>query len=232
MIAEYVPDDARVADIGGDHALLLLHVAKKGRLKKGIVGEINRGPFENAKKRVAMAGFQELIEVRLGDGLSVLTPDEVDAVVIAGMGGTLIANILEAGKTKLAKVRRLILQPNIGARRVRGWLKENGYRLTDETIVKEAGIFYEIIVAEPGVEEAYKQAGLPYDILLDVGPLLWRKRHPLLKAKLAAELTGKEKTLKQLAKGKTPAAEERKREMETEIAEWKRVIACLSGETN
>jgi hypothetical protein len=49
---------------------------------------------------------------------------------------------------------------------------------------------------------------------------------------LAAELTGKEKTLKQLAKGKTPAAEERKREMETEIAEWKRVIACLSGETN
>jgi tRNA (adenine22-N1)-methyltransferase len=231
-LAEFVPDRIRVADIGGDHAFLLLHLAKQKRLKKGIVGEINRGPFENAKNRVRLMGYEEVIEVRLGDGLSVLEEGEVDAVVIAGMCGSLIANILEEGKEKLTRVRRLILQPNIGAYRVREWLRQNHFRIVAETIVEEAGILYEIIVAEPGEEDAYGRSGLPSSLLLEIGPVLWREKHPLLHRKVAEELAAKEKVYQQLAKGKSEEAVIRRKKLADELEQWRKVFTCLSGESN
>lgn len=229
-IASYIPDQRTVADIGGDHALLLIHVAKEQRLKKGIVGEINRGPFENARDRIRMAGFSDLIEVRLGDGLGVIQPGEVDVVVIAGMGGALITEILTAGKEKLAQVERLILQPNIGEERVRGWLDENGYRLVDESIVEEEEILYEIIVAEPGRSGYRADETLGKALARKVGPLLWEKRHPLLPKKLYARLMGTQRIYQQVCQGKTEQAAVRKRQLEREIKDWEKVIRCLSAE--
>lgn len=231
-IAHYIPDKMRVADIGGDHAFLLLYVARQGRLQKGIVGEVNRGPFENARDRVALMGFSSLIDVRLGDGLSVLNTDEVDVVVIAGMGGALITQILEKGKEKLAGVKRLVLQPNIGGKRVRTWLYENQYEIVAETLVEDADILYEVIVAEPGNEKGYLQTELRMSQLLEIGPLLWRQRHPLLRQKLLEEQQRREKVFKQLERGKTEEAVKRKEVLEGEIKEWEKVIACLSAEQN
>jgi tRNA (adenine22-N1)-methyltransferase len=230
-LADYVPDQARVADIGGDHAFLLLHLAKQRRLKSGIVGEINRGPFENAKNRVRFMGYEELIEVRLGDGLSVLKAGEVDAVVLAGMGGSLIAKILEEGKEKLTRIQRLILQPNIGAARVRAWLSQNHFRIVAETIVEEADILYEIIVAEPGEEEAYAKSDLPCSLLLELGPVLWREKHPLLRRKMAQEIQAKERVYKQLAQGKSEDALIRRQKLADELEKWRKVFKCLSGDT-
>jgi tRNA (adenine22-N1)-methyltransferase len=227
-IAGYIPDQMRVADIGGDHAFLLLHVAKQGRLQKGIVGEVNRGPYENARDRVKQMGFSSLIDVRMGDGLSEVEPGEVDVVVIAGMGGALIARILDEGKDKLASVKRLVLQPNIGASRVREWLKEHRFQIIDETIVEDAEILYEIIVAEPGDGDAiYRHEKLNPQQLLEIGPILWRKKHPLLKKKLLEEWNGKQKIIKQLERAVSEEARLRKLEVEKEIKEWEKVIACL-----
>ncbi|UWE02813.1 tRNA (adenine(22)-N(1))-methyltransferase [Laceyella sacchari] len=231
-IASFIPDHKRVADIGGDHALLLTLVAKENRLQKGIVGEINRGPHQNASERVKLADLTNLIDVRLGDGLAVIQPGEVEVVVIAGMGGALIASILEQGKDKLAGVERLILQPNIGESRVRCWLEENGFRLVEETIVEEAGIYYEILVAEPGKPGYAADQILGRDMAREVGPLLWERRHPLLHKKLQEVVAGKRKILRQLNLGKTEQAIARKRELEKEIETWERVIQCLSKENN
>jgi tRNA (adenine22-N1)-methyltransferase len=232
-VAGFVPNGARLADIGGDHALLPIHLVKQGKIKQAVVGEINRGPCENARERVAEAGLESMIEVRLGDGLSVIHPGETDAVVIAGMGGTLIARILEEGKEKLTGVRRLVLQPNIGSGRVRDWLRKNGFRITDESIVEDAGILYEVIAAEPGdADEPYRGADLSPELLQQAGPVLWRKRHPLLLRRLNQELEAKKRIVDQLRQGRTAEAEKRRTEIKRELQEWEKVIACLSGERN
>ncbi|WP_169713672.1 tRNA (adenine(22)-N(1))-methyltransferase [Paludifilum halophilum] len=230
-IARYVPADGAVADIGADHAQLLISLARSGRLKRGIAGEVNLGPYHNARQRVAASRFENRIDVRRGDGLNILAPDEADVIVIAGMGGALIASILESGNNRLRGVQRLILQPNNGAERVRLWLAENGWELRDEELVRDGGILYEILVAEPGMpERPYEALPLTREKALQIGPVLWRKRHPFLKSRLEKELAGWERILQKLQSGRTREAEERRRRVTEEIGEWRRMIEWLSEE--
>ncbi|WP_241154441.1 tRNA (adenine(22)-N(1))-methyltransferase [Staphylospora marina] len=230
-MASMVPEGARLADIGADHAFLPIHLTLTGRIRFAVVGEVNRGPWSNALRRVQEAGLRSRIDVRLGDGLSVLRPGEADVVVIAGMGGTLMANLLEAGKDKLDGVRRLVLQPNIGGRRVREWLLEGGFTITAESLVEDAGILYEVIAAEPGDPRApYEETGFPMSVLLEAGPVLCRDRHPLLPERFAAIVESKKKVADQLRRGKSVEAREKYERLESEIKEWERVIACLFGE--
>ena len=76
--------------------------------------------------------------------------DQVSVITIAGMGGRLIATILEEGLDKLANVERLILQPNNREDELRSWLQEHGFQIVAESILEEAGKFYEILVVEAG----------------------------------------------------------------------------------
>lgn len=98
-------------------------------------------------------------------------PGEVDCIVIAGMGGPLIAQILDKDKEKLAGVSRLILQPNIGAEHIRRWLLQNEWELIDEQILEEDGKIYEVLAAERGTP--YK----PYnESELFLGPFCLKRR--------------------------------------------------------
>lgn len=231
QIASWVIPNRRVADIGGDHGWLLLSIAKKGKLEKGIIGEVNQGPYENAKNRIASYQANQTIDVRLGDGLEVIAPGEVDQVIIAGMGGALISSILDAGQEKLMGVDRLILQPNIGGYRVRQWLFDHSWKITHEEIVQEADIYYEIIVAERGIETAYEQE-IPREVLEQIGPLLWKNRDPLLLEKLEEELEQKRKVLAQLQKGQSEQANKRREILVKEIKEWEQMKQCLLEEKN
>src|SRR5690606_38515575 len=95
-------------------------------------------------------GLGDVIEVRLANGLAAIeTADGVTAVAIAGMGGPLIASILEDGKEKLVGVKRLVLQPNVHAKAIREWAAANGWSIIDEEILKENDKIYEILVLEP-----------------------------------------------------------------------------------
>lgn len=230
-VARWVPPGATVADIGADHAHLLIHLLLRERIKGGIAGELNQGPYENARSQVERSGFSDRIEVRRGDGLSVLKKGEVDTVVIAGMGGPLIAAILEKGKKELSDVRRLVLQPNNGGERVRRWLRENGWIPVGESLVEEGGILYEIIAAERGEDEAlYRQPPASEEQLLILGPLLWKEKPPLLSKKWLQELTARERILSQVRSGQTEEAARRAAQLEEEIAQWRRLRKWLFEE--
>jgi tRNA (adenine22-N1)-methyltransferase len=213
-----------VADIGADHALLLITLADSGKLVRGIAGEIHTGPFQNALRRVRQAGRQEQIDVRQGDGLSVLRPGEVDVITIAGMGGALITRILEEGKEKLAGVRQLVLQPNTDGRHVRRWLADNGWTLTEEELVEDGGILYEILVAEPGENPGlYHQPPLTSEQLMILGPWLWKRRHPLLKRRIREILEEKQRIADRLQAAKSEEGLKRRDEVAREIEEWRRI---------
>lgn len=150
-VASYVPQGARLADVGSDHAYLPLFLVEQGRIDFAIAGEVVQGPYQSALQNVEQTGQTDKIAVRLANGLAAVElADQVTTVTIAGMGGRLIAEILEAGKDKLGSVERLVLQPNNREDDVRRWLVANGFQLVAEEILEENDKIYEILVAEKG----------------------------------------------------------------------------------
>jgi tRNA (adenine22-N1)-methyltransferase len=239
MVAAQVPPGSRLADIGSDHTLLPIHLAESGRIPFAVAGELNDGPYETARNRVREAGLERIVHVRKGDGLTVVSPGEVDVVVIAGMGGALIASILENGKTKLDSVSRLVLQPNVAEDAVRRWLAANGWLLCDEALLYEDGQFYEVLTAVRS-EEAdernrrlyapKKMAGgpvVPTDMLFKMGPLLIDRADNVFREKwrLAAEKIGK--IVAGMALSDSEAAETKRRALMEEKRLIEEVLRCL-----
>jgi|SRR5699024_10435551 len=146
IISAYLFNGTTFADIGSDHALLPAYVCLNDPKAKAIAGEVNKGPYRSATQTVERYNLSDVIDVRLGDGLDILREGEIQELVIAGMGGTLLTSILEKGKGKIDSVDRIIVQPNVNEKIVRQWLNLNGFKITDETIIKEHGHIYEIIV--------------------------------------------------------------------------------------
>ncbi|ASI34795.1 MULTISPECIES: tRNA (adenine(22)-N(1))-methyltransferase TrmK [unclassified Exiguobacterium] len=200
-VVSYIPQGAVLADIGSDHAFVPCYCIQQGLVERAIAGEVNVGPMEAAQGQVALVQLDEQIEVRLGSGLTVLTPGEVTAVTIAGMGGTLIATILEEGKAHLSGEERLILQPNVDAVDVRKWLLEHGYALLSEAIVKENGKIYEILVAEKGEEMIYAEDADIRKWELLFGPQLMREKAPAFIEKWQAEQQKRQFILEQMQRG-------------------------------
>lgn len=200
-VVSYIPQGAVLADIGSDHAFVPCYCIQQGLVERAIAGEVNVGPMEAAHGQVALVQLDEQIEVRLGSGLTVLAPGEVTAVTIAGMGGTLIATILEEGKAHLSGEERLILQPNVDAVDVRKWLLEHGYALLSEAIVKENGKIYEILVAEKGEEMIYAEDADIRKWELLFGPQLMREKAPAFIEKWQAEQQKRQFILEQMQRG-------------------------------
>ena len=169
----------RVADIGSDHAYLPVWLILQDKADFVVAGEIQAGPREAASRTVREAALEDSIAVRLGDGLAVLQPGEVGTVVIAGMGGTAICGILTRSPEIVQRLSRIVCQPMTGAAGLRRWLQEHGWTIVAEELVWDEGRLYEVMAAEPGLSEKVSE-----DLLLEIGPLLWQQRHPLLPAQL------------------------------------------------
>ena len=182
-IAAFVPHGTTLADTGADHAYLAATLVMKGIAWRAVVGDLSAGACAAARRTAHAQRLTREIDVRQGDGLSVLTPGEAESIVIAGMGGALIAEILSGAPAVLTSVQTLVLQPMNGAAKLRRWLYENGWDIVDETLARAGGHLYEIIRAEHGAAE------LPDDVLLHIGARLFEKRDPLLKAHIEAKIT-------------------------------------------
>jgi tRNA (adenine22-N1)-methyltransferase len=241
-VASYVPDGSRLADIGSDHALLPVWLIQAGRIRAAVAGELNEGPYLAAVKQVREAGLEASIAVRRGDGMEVLVPGEVDAIAIAGMGGSLIARILQAGVGKLVGVARLILQPNIGADRVRQWLLDRSWVLVGEDIVEEDGKVYEILIAEmpsrPSLASELNGAlyrerrlaeGLVADrgILLKMGPYLLEQASLVWRKKWLGELAKLEGISREAARSRRAADSGKLARIQEEIRSIKEVLECM-----
>ena len=151
LVASFVPQGPILLDVGSDHAYLPIELVEKGQIEGAIAGEVVEGPYQSAVKNVEIHGLKEKIQVRLANGLAAFEEaDQVSVITIAGMGGRLISRILEEGLDKLAHVERLILQPNNREDDLRIWLQDNGFQIVAESILEEAGKFYEILVVEAG----------------------------------------------------------------------------------
>ncbi|MCC4323523.1 tRNA (adenine(22)-N(1))-methyltransferase TrmK [Limosilactobacillus reuteri] len=199
-VASLVPAGARVADIGSDHAYLPAALVLDGKIDFAIAGEVVKGPYENAVHEIKDHQLEGQVIPRLADGLAAIEPaDKVDTITIAGMGGSLIASILEKGKDKLTEIKRLVLQPNVGESQLREWLMNNHYQIMTEKIIEEDNHIYEIIVAEPSVVPfRYSK----YE--LDFGPFLLENKGPIFKKKWQEYLQREAHVIDQMQKAQQP----------------------------
>ena len=137
-----------MADIGTDHAYIPIKLAQDNKIIHAIACDIKQGPLNIAEKNVNKYGFSNIIELRLGAGLEPLSENEVESVVIAGMGGEMIINILNNEKS--ATYSELILQPMNYQAELRYWLSNNNFTIISEDLALEGFKVYNIIKVKKG----------------------------------------------------------------------------------
>lgn len=169
-----------VADIGCDHGRLSCALVQSGRAERCIAVDISLPSLKKAERLADMLGVSDRVETRLGDGLAPLATGEADALAILGMGGTLIARILDATNTPLAGAKLCVLQPMRAAEDIRRWLFERSYPILDDRVVLDAGRYYQIFsVAPPTNAPRALPTGWPDDCFL-LGYRAFERREPNL----------------------------------------------------
>lgn len=153
LLADLTKKYASVADIGCDHAYLSILLARSG--VQVIASDVAQGPHDKAMENIVRFGLEDKIALRLGDGLSTLQPGETEAIVIAGMGGLVIADILSAGRHLLTAQTRLFLQPMRADEDLRKYLYENGFVILAEHLVREARRIYTVLEVSLGSTDGF-----------------------------------------------------------------------------
>ena len=179
-IADKIAPGARLVDVGTDHGYLPIYLIQQGMISSAIATDIGEGPLDHARHTAARYGLSHQVTFRLCDGLAAVSPEEVDTVVIAGMGGETIAGILDA--VPWSKEKTLVLQPMTRAEWLRPWLTHNGYQILDESLVEDKGYIYPILQAAggqmppPDPGQCYYGYAPPQDPLLLPYIRRWRQR--------------------------------------------------------
>ena len=186
--AALVTQGYTLADVGTDHGYIPIYLLQQKKIPAAIAMDINEGPLERAKEHIALYGLQAYIQTRLSDGVAALKPGEVEAVLIAGMGGGLVMHILKDGEKVCQSAKELILQPQSEIERVREFLREEGYAILAEDMVLEDGKFYPMMKVQYQGESENEQKASEELKLSDLyGGLLLQNRHPVLKTFLEKE---------------------------------------------
>lgn len=147
LCASYVAENSRLADIGTDHAYLPIALALEDKITFAIACDVAEGPLERARENIRKYHLEEKILTRLSDGLQNVRREEIDTVVIAGMGGELIARILSSCPYSRDEGLTLILQPMTRCEKLVSWLYENGFAIKSQRAVTEDQKRYTVILA-------------------------------------------------------------------------------------
>ena len=139
-VANYVSDNSNIIDVGCDHALLDIYLVENKKNINCIASDVNEGPLEQAKNNIKKYKFQNKIKTKLGDGIEPIE-DNTDTVIISGMGGTTIINILN-NKDKLINVKKVIVSPNNDFPSVRKQISKLGFKIVQEEMVLDRNKFF------------------------------------------------------------------------------------------
>ena len=167
-ISKFIYPYRRIADVGSDHGYLIKIAFDNNLIDFAYAIDNKQGPINACKK--TLSDYNN-VKYFLSDGLTSID-ETVECVIIAGMGGLLIKEIIEKGFNKLNTVKRLILQANKDEYKLRKYLCENGFYIKDEAIIEEDNKIYEIDVFEKGKEE-YSFEELYF------GKVLMKKKDPI-----------------------------------------------------
>lgn len=196
-IFRLIPPSGGVVDVGTDHGLIPLALLLSGFSGPLYATDINSGPLSSAKRLAAAHGMESKISFCLCDGLAALDGGDISTVVIAGMGGETIASILSAAAWTRENGRLLILQPMSRADRLRGWLHENGYCVTGESLVSD-GPIYELMTVTGGSGPPLS----PAELL--TGRFSQICSHPLFPAKLDEHISKAQNAVNGLSMSTSP----------------------------
>ena len=140
--ASLVSGGGNIVDVGTDHAYLPAHLILTKKIPFAIACDLRKSPLDNARDTVIKYKLQNKIELRLSDGLKEIKPDEVEEIVFAGMGGTLIAEKLKECSWIKNEKYHFIFQPQSKAEDLREFLYSNGFQINKELAVSEGDRYY------------------------------------------------------------------------------------------
>ncbi len=225
MVVDQVPKTETLADVGCDHAYISISMIQRGTVKKAIAMDVNRGPLQRAADNIEQYGYTDQITTRLSNGLEHLIPGEADCIVIAGMGGNLMIQILTEGSECVEKAKDIILQPQSEISSVRHYLHKIGYQIIEEDMCLEDGKYYTVLhaVNQSGVlPEEY-----PHEYEYRYGKELLDHVHPVLVEYLNKEIKKYTQIKYCLERNKTKNTKERLPAFLTEMTELKEALTCL-----
>ena len=183
IIAEKIPECDILADIGTDHGYIPIYAVKNHLCRKALAADLRPGPLKMAQRNIIRYGLEDQIEIRLGNGLEPIEYSESDIIVISGMGGQLIRDILSRSFEKAVHAKLLLLQPNNAVNALRKWIYENGFDIVDETLVLDSGKIYCLINCKWTGNKTSKDEFIYY-----IGEKLLTSNDPLLKSYLNKKL--------------------------------------------
>lgn len=191
-VASFVQENKKIIDIGCDHALLSIYLVQNKSPLKLIASDIKKGPLDQAKENIKKYNVESKIKVKLGNGIETIE-DDINTIIISGMGGLNMIGILKYCPSKYKNVDTIILSPNSDTNLVRKEICKLGFYIKDEILVKEKNIIYPVIEFGRGKKKySYK------DYLY--GPVLIEKYDSLLIEYIKKEKITKEKLLEVLPK--------------------------------
>lgn len=157
-----------VCDIGCDHAYALIMAIEEYGVQRGIASDISEGPLASAKQHILESHLEEQITTILSDGFQQIDFSTFDTVLISGMGGLLIIDILKPFLHQL-RTKKMILGANSDVPLLRSFLMAEGFSIEHEVALTDKGKYYEILVVQNG-KGTYDELDIIY------GPIL--RRHP------------------------------------------------------
>ena len=217
-IASYVNYCEAIADIGTDHGYIPIYLVKNNKCNSAIASDINKGPIEKASTNIRFEGLSEKIKCLLGGGLKPLKVGEVNGVIIAGMGGNLIRDIILEDIEKVKLYDFLILQPAQNPE----FLYNNNFEILNEDLILDDGKFYELFKVK--YNENAKKINIKDEISYEISSILLESNNSLVNDYIKSKIKKYENIITYI-KDDTSLAKKKKDILNEKINKLKEMIS-------
>ena len=221
-IASYVNYCEAIADIGTDHGYIPIYLVKNNKCNSAIASDINKGPIEKASTNIRFEGLSEKIKCLLGGGLKPLKLGEVNGVIIAGMGGNLIRDIILEDIEKVKLYDFLILQPAQNPEVLREFLYNNNFEILNEDLILDDGKFYELFKVK--YNENAKKINIKDEISYEISSILLESNNSLVNDYIKSKIKKYENIISYI-KDDTSLAKKKKDILNEKINKLKEMIS-------